>query len=158
MARLSFNAHEVEDNGDGGGGGGGFQALSTGEYTCVVHDTDIRRTKKGDGSYLLIVWEVVEGLFKGQRVWDRIMREHPSAKTVEIGDKRMRECSLALGVPVFEDTFELHGKRACLKVVKTVDDKYGEGNDVKFYKSVHAAAAPVPPPTEKPFADDDIPF
>ena len=64
MARLSFNAHEVEDNGDGGGGGGGFQALSTGEYTCVVHDTDIRRTKKGDGSYLLIVWEVVEGLFK----------------------------------------------------------------------------------------------
>ena len=93
MARLSFNAHEVEDNGDGGGGGGSFQALSTGEYTCVVHDTDIRRTKKGDGSYLLIVWEVVEGLFKGQRVWDGIMREHPSAKTVSSSYHRMPDMS-----------------------------------------------------------------
>jgi hypothetical protein len=158
MARLSFNAHEVEDNGDGGGGGGGFQALSTGEYTCVVHDTDIRPTKRGDGEYLLIVWEVVEGLFKGQRVWDRFNVRNPNPQAVEIANKQLRECALALGVPNFEDTMELHGKRACLKVVKTVDDKYGEGNDVKFYKSVHAAAAPVPPPTEKPYGDDDIPF
>ena len=44
----------------------------------------MRPTKAGNGSYLQLEIEILEGQYKGRRLWDRLTLNHPNAVAVQI--------------------------------------------------------------------------
>ena len=71
MAHLDFNAEEYQPL-------DGFETIPASDYTASVVSSEIKASKNGKGTYLELVWEVLDGEFKGQRVWYRIMISHQS--------------------------------------------------------------------------------
>ena len=54
LSGLNFNAEEVEPQND-------FEPFAAGWKLSVISDSELKPTKKGDGSYLQLEWTIVEG-------------------------------------------------------------------------------------------------
>lgn len=58
MATLNFNATEVAPS-------IAFEAIPAGKYTTVITDSDMKDTRSGNGRYLQLEFEIIEGEYKG---------------------------------------------------------------------------------------------
>ncbi len=101
MVALTFNAHDVEPS-------TGFDPLPTGKYPAIIVDSDEKPTKSGNGSYLQFEFEILDGQYKGRKLWVRLNTKNPSAKAVEIAKAEMSALCRAIGVMTPQDTVELH--------------------------------------------------
>ena len=78
MAHLNgFNANEVEPTTP-------FEPLPAGKYLAAITASEMKITKKGDGSYLQLGFTVLDGDCKGRKVWDRLCINHPNDLTQKI--------------------------------------------------------------------------
>lgn len=103
MASLQgFDANQVEPN-------AGFDPLPAGKYTCVIAASEMKPTKNGDGEYLQLELEVIEGEHRGRKVWDRLLLKHPNPKTVQIARGTLSAICRAVNVLTPRDSIELHG-------------------------------------------------
>ena len=66
MATINFNANEVEPS-------VGYEAIPAGKYQAVIVESDMKPNKAGTGEYLQLEFEVIEGEFKGRKLWRKIM-------------------------------------------------------------------------------------
>ncbi len=73
-------------------------AMPEGTYAVMAEASAIKQTKKGDGAYLQLDLMVIEGEFKGRRLWDRINISNPNAVAVEIGKKALASFGRAIGL------------------------------------------------------------
>lgn len=113
MADLNgFDATQVEPAGD-------FTPLPAGQYLCVASDSQMKPTKKGDGRYLQVELEVLEGEHKGRKLWDRFVLEHPNDRTVAIAKSSLAGLCTAVGVPRPRDSAELHNVPVLVRVACT---------------------------------------
>ncbi|TVQ64183.1 MAG: DUF669 domain-containing protein [Phycisphaerales bacterium] len=103
MASLQgFDAGQVEPN-------TGFDPVPAGKYACVIAASEIKPTKSGDGEYLQLELEIIEGEHRGRKLWDRLLLRHPSAQTVQIAKGTLSAICRAVGVMTPRDSVELHG-------------------------------------------------
>ena len=124
----NFDATKVDPN-------EGF-AIPAGEYLAVVIDSEKKTTKAGDGTYLQIELQIIEGAHKNQRVWDRFNRKNPSVKAVAIANRMLAALCLAVNVPKPNRSSELHNKP--VRIVLKVKEYQGTlQNEVVRYKSVN---------------------
>ena len=66
MADLNgFDATNVEPN-------AGFDPIPAGKYVAAITASAMKPTKNGKGEYLELEMEVLEGPFKGRKLWDRL--------------------------------------------------------------------------------------
>jgi hypothetical protein len=100
----------------------GFEPLPDGEYKAIITNSDLKMTKKGDGDYYKFEYEIIDGAFKGRKVWQMLTRNNPSEKATLIGRKQFAGLKLALDKPVIKDTVELHNRPLMIKV--KVDGEY----------------------------------
>lgn len=142
MAQYQFNAQEVSPESQ-------FTPLPNGEYPVIITESEMKPTKAGDGEYLQLTLEVVEGQFKGRKMWDRLNLKNPNATAVEIAQRALSQICRAVNHLNLQDTVELHHKPLIAKVAVSSNNGY-ESNDVKEYKAYGGAAtAPTPvAPTE----------
>jgi len=128
MANLNgFNAHEVEPN-------VGFEPIPAGKYLCVITNTEMKPTKNGAGEYLEIEMDVIEGAFKGRKVWDRLTLKHPNELTVRIARGTLSSICRAVGVMAPKDSIELHNLPFVVSVgCKKREDTGDLTNVVKGY-------------------------
>ena len=78
MANLNgFNANEVEPT-------TAFEPLPAGKYLAAITASEMKATKKGDGSYLQLEFTVLDGDCKGRKTWDRLCINHPNDLTQKI--------------------------------------------------------------------------
>lgn len=131
---AGFDANDHEDT--------NREALPAGWYSMVVHDTEMKPTKAGNGTLLEIVLRCTDGEYKGRQAWGRINMKNPSTTCVEMGQKELASLCRACDVLKPRDSTEFHGKR--ISVLLACGEWNGEiTNDVKKYKKLLKVAAPV---------------
>lgn len=134
MASLNgFNAHEVDPN-------VGFDPIPAGKHLCVITSSEMKRTKAGDGEYLQIELEVIDGPCKGRKVWDRLTLKHPNEMTVRIARGALSAICRAVGVMAPKDSVELHNLPLLVSVgLKKREDTGEMTNVVKGYAKRESA-------------------
>jgi hypothetical protein len=141
LGALDLNAVDVTDE---------YSPLPAGAYPAVLVFSEVRDTKAGTGQYLYMEMEVIDGQFKGRKIFDRLNINNPNKTAENIGKKQLIKLMGALGVPLdSSDSTVMHGKPFNVKLKIKDDAQYGPSNDVAAYLPATgmvspAAAAPQP--------------
>lgn len=121
MANLNgFDANQVEPATD-------FEAIPAGKYIAVITNTEMKPTKAGNGSYLEITFQVIEGEFKNRNLWTRLNLDNPTPVAVKIARSELSAICRAVGVMEPKDSCELHN----LPLVLSVKQKTGSDGEVR---------------------------
>ena len=133
MAQIDFDATTVEPSTT-------FDAIPKGEYLAMAVDSELKDTKAGNGQFLQIVWEIVDGEHKGRRLWSRLNIVNANDTAVKIARAELSAICHAVEVMKPKDSTEFHGKLAVINVVlEPRADRPGEfSNSIKGYKSPDA--------------------
>ena len=127
MGTLNFNAHEVEP--------AAFETLPAAKYIAVITDSEWKDTKSKNGRYLKLTFEIIEGEFKGRKLWTQLNLENPNADAVRIARGELSGICRAVNVMQPKDSVELHNLPLEINVVckKGQDDEIR--NEIKSYAS-----------------------
>lgn len=150
MATMDFNAANVEPNSP-------FEPIPNDKYRAAITESEIKPTKNGNGRYLQLVWEVLEGPFKGRKIWDRLNIDNPNQQAQEIAQRTLSAICRAAGVLHVKDSQQLHDKPVFITVVVKQDSGYEPRNDIKKYEPVEGAAAQPAAATAAPAATASAP-
>lgn len=145
MARLlnSFNASESEKLGS-------FTAIPAGTYLAQIIKSELKPTKTGDGSYLQLVYQILEGDHVNRQIFARLNLQNANVQTVEIAQKTLATIAECCGVDIVEDSEQLHNIPMYINVVvKPQQAQYPEQNDIKGF-SPYVAGGPAPAQPAKP--------
>ena len=138
MADLrGFDAQTVEPNDS-------FDPIPNGDYLCIITASEMKPTKAGDGAYLELEMQVLEGQYQGRKLWDRLNLNNANDTTVKIAKGTLSAICRAVGVLQPKDSCELHDLPMLVKVAcKKRDDTDELTNVVKSYKKRDGASSPV---------------
>ena len=129
MDLRGFDAGQVEPNDS-------FDPLPAGDYLCVITQSAEKPTKSGNGSYLELQLEVIEGPFQGRKLWDRLNLQNPSDVAMKIAQATLSAICRAVGVERPQDSCELHDLPLLAKVrVEKRADTDEPSNVIKGYKA-----------------------
>ncbi len=136
MATLNFNANDVDSN-------VGFDPIPAGKYLALITDSQMKPTKNGAGEYLQLEFEVLDGPYKGRKVWERLTLKHPNETTVKIARGNLSAVCRAIGVMAPRDSTELHNVPLVINVACKKRDDNGElTNAIKGFEKREPATAP----------------
>ena len=139
MANLgNFNASQVEPMTE-------FEAIPPGKYVAVITASEMKATKAGTGSYLELKLEVIEGEFKGRKLWARLNLDNPSQDAVKIARSELASICRAAGVMEPRDSSELHNLPMLVTVKQKARADTGEiTNEIRGYAKREGVAAGKP--------------
>lgn len=144
-----FDANEVEPQGV-------FEPIPADWYNVMIVGSEFKPTKNGNGQYLQLEMEVLDGEFEGRKLWDRLNLENPNTTAVEIAQRTLSAVCRAVGVMTPSDSSELHDKPLRIKVsVKPASGGYDPTNEIKGYESIDGVETQEkekPKAKEKPWA------
>jgi hypothetical protein len=135
MANLgNFNAHDVDPTTE-------FDPVPSGKYLAVIIESEMKPTKSGTGYFLQLTFEILEGEYKGRKLWGRLNLDNPNETAVKIARAELSAICRAVGVMQPRDSIELHD----LPLVITVKCKKRKDSDeidnaIAKYESKQAAA------------------
>lgn len=133
MSNLQgFNANEVEPLGD-------FAAIPAGKYLAVITNSEMKPTKSKTGNFLEFTFEVIDGEFKGRKLWARLNLENPNATAVKIARSELSSICRAVGVNEPKDSCELHNLPLVIGVKQKTNDDGEVFNEIKSYSKKDAA-------------------
>jgi hypothetical protein len=155
MAELNFDANSVAP-------AQAFDVLPAGKYKMQVVDSDMRPTKDGNGAYLWLELEILDGEFQGRKMWDRLNIQNQNAQAVEIAQRALSALCHATGKLHVSDSKDLH----FIPVVATVKVRapragYDASNEIRGYEGAGnvapvsrfpTAARPAPAANPNPVA------
>jgi hypothetical protein len=110
--------------------------LPPGDYIVLVEKEEVKATKAGTGHYLEIQFQVIDGQFKGRKLWDRFNVDNPNGEAVRIALEALAELGRAANIHDLSETSALLNKTAKVRVA-VKDDK----NEIRKYESVTPPAA-----------------
>jgi hypothetical protein len=125
-----------------------FDVLPAAKYPVAITESEWKRTKNDNGTMLTLTLTVIDGQYKGRKVWDRLNLDNPNPAAVEIAQKTLAAICHATGVMKVSDSTQLHDI-PLLADVKVKDGPNGPNNEVKGYAKLDgaqpvAATAPAP--------------
>ena len=139
----SWDASSEEQMGD-------FSPVPEGKYLAQILSGEWKNTSAGNGQYLELVFEILQGEYRGRRVWARLNLKNPSADAVRIAKQEMSSICHATGI------LRPSGVPALLNIpllinvkLRKREDNGQMTNEIKGYESkprVAAAPAPAAPP------------
>lgn len=135
MANLSgFDASTVEPNQD-------FEPIPAGKYLAIIDESEMKPTKSGDGNYLELAFQILEGQYKGRKLWSRLNLDNKNAQAVQIAQGELSAICRAVGVLKPKDSVELHNLPLVVTVkLKKREDTGDMTNEIKGYAKKEAAA------------------
>jgi hypothetical protein len=148
MANLNnFNANEVEP--------ASFEPLPAGRYLAVITESEMKATKSGAGQFLNLTFQVLDGEFKGRKIWARLNLKNPNPQAEQIARGQLSALCRAVGVMTPRDSLELHNLPLLVTVkVKKLEDTGDLQNEVSGFSKKDATAttpaAPAPAATSTP--------
>jgi uncharacterized protein involved in exopolysaccharide biosynthesis len=139
MDLSGFNADDFSDIES-------YSILPAGTYTAAIVSSENKTTKNGNGSYLELQLEIIDGQYAGRKVWDRLNLRNPNQTAVEIAMRTLASICKAIGIKTPRDSSELHNKPMNIKV--SVREYNGnESNEVKKYMPAERQQAKPSPTT-----------
>lgn len=142
MAEYIFNANEVQPS-------SGFEPIPAGKYVAVINDDIMKDTRSGTGRYLQLEFEIIEGEYRGRKLWSRLNLENPNAQAVQIARSELSAICRAVNVMQLRDTVELHNMPLVISVRCKKNRETDEmQNEIAGYepKQSYSASAPAPVP------------
>jgi hypothetical protein len=139
MASLgaTFNAMDVEPS-------AGFGAVPAGEYNVKIVDTEFKPTQAGPRA-LSVQMEILDGKYKGQRLFDNLNLENANPKARDIAIKTLSAICRATNVLQLADTEQLHNIPMTVKVkLEPAKGEYPEKNVIQKYSAYVGASVGVP--------------
>jgi hypothetical protein len=145
MSILNFDATSVQP-------AQSFDPLPAGDYLVYIKNSDMKPTAAGNGYYLELTLEVLDGPHTGRLIWDRLNLDNPNQKAVEIAQRTLSAICHAVNVLNVSDSAELHDKPLVAKVViEEGRGDYAPRNQIKGYKASSAGVS-APAPVARPAA------
>jgi len=134
MATLNgFDANTIDPMKD-------FEPIPAGKYLAIITDSEMKPTKAGTGSYLEMVFQVIEGEHKGRNLWARLNLDNPNDVAVNIAKSELSSICRAVGVMAPKDSMELHNIPLTITVRLRKRQDNGEmSNELKGYEKKGAA-------------------
>jgi hypothetical protein len=118
-----------------------YQILPAGQYVAQIVSSEMRPTKDGQGQYLWLEIDVIEGEHAGRRLFDRLNLVNANAQTVEIAQRTLSAICHATGRMQVQDSEELHLIPMIADVtVQPPKNGYGESNKIR-YRPIEQPAA-----------------
>lgn len=143
MATLNFNAIDVEPN-------VGMEAVPAGKYIAVITESQMKPTKSGNGYFLELTFEIIEGEYKGRKVWARLNLDNPNQEAVKIARGELSALCRAVNVMQPKDSAELHNLPLEISVkCKKRDDNDEITNEIKGYAPKGSSSNPAAPAAQK---------
>jgi hypothetical protein len=147
MASLSgFDARNVKKLDD-------FDAIPAGEYLAAIVGSQMKVTKAGDGRYLELDFQILEGEYKGRHMWSRLNLEHSNPVAVQMAQMELAAVCEAVGVLTPNDSSDLHNKplRIIVKPEQRKDTGVWTTRIKCYFSSASQPAAPA-------LRDDELPW
>lgn len=128
-----------------------FQVIPAGKYPVLIEKAELKPTKANDGLFIELQLQILDGDFKGRKLWDRINIANPSQECVQIGVACLAALGKALGMRVVQNESQLING-VCIAHVKI--DKHDQ-NAIRTYSAIekppqaapaYAQPAPAAPP------------
>jgi len=117
-----------------------LDALPNGWQNVQITNSEQKPTSKGDGQMIVFEFTVLDGPYKGRKIFDQLCLVHPNPTTVEIAYKNLSAiCHATNRIQIQQTTAEVHGIPMMIKLKKrearrTEDGKeYDANNEVKGY-------------------------
>jgi hypothetical protein len=138
MANLgSFNANEVEP--------ASFDPLPAGKYLACITESEMKATKNGSGQFLNLTFQVLDGEYKGRKVWARLNLKNQNIQAEQIARGQLSAICRAVGVMTPRDSLELHNLPLVITVkIKKREDTGDLQNEISGYAKKDSAAALTP--------------
>jgi hypothetical protein len=146
MANLKgFDANTVEPS-------VALEAIPAGKYLAMIVDSAMKPNKAGTGQYLELVFQIIEGEFKGRQLWARLNLVNPNETAMKIAQGELSAICRAVGVLTPGDSVELHNLPLVIKVrLKKRKDVDEVANEICGYEKREAAGGkPQQSPTNTP--------
>ncbi len=138
MARLgqTFDATSVEPTKT-------YEVLPPGRYTAQIVASEMRPTRDGQGQYLWLELDLLEGEQQGRKLFDRLNLVNANPQTVEIAQRTLSAICHATGRLQVQDSEELHLAPMLLdvKVQPARNEGYGPSNTIRYLPLERAAPA-----------------
>lgn len=129
-----FDASKVEPNAP-------MTPVPKGDYTVIIESDEVKVTKKGDGKYLKLTMQIIDGEYKGRKLWDQLNLWNPSKQASVIAQQTLSAICHAVGILVPVESSRLHNKPMRVSVIcKEFEGKLQ--NEVKGYSKVGEAPPP----------------
>lgn len=150
MAMIQFNAAQVEPTAS-------YDVLPKGKYLCMAIASELKPTKTGTGEYLQITFEVIDGQFKGRKIFERLNIRNQNKVAEDIAQRALSALCHAVGVLNLQDSDQLHNIPVVLDISIEQKEGYDAQNRVKGYSSTNGgkpalAAVPTSAPAAAPAA------
>ena len=148
MAQFNFDASQVAPQQSVG-------PLPAGTYLAHITESDVQPLKSGNGEGLKLTFEIIDGQFKGRKVWENLNIRHTSEDTQRIAQSQLSALCHAVNVIKLMDTAALHIKPVRINVtVREAVGQYKASNNIKGYEAAGGGiSAPATAPTPAPVAE-----
>lgn len=136
---------------------GSREPLPAGVYAAIVVRAQMKETKKKDGIYVEVEFDITGPQQVGRKFWDNFNIQNPSADATRIGLEQLGKLAKAAGIPLLEDDQQLLNKEVQIEIFigkdgngtprNRVSGYYPAGIDVKAFKEqLKGGTAPTTPP------------
>ena len=143
MASLNFNAANVAPATRPG-------PIPKGTYLAHVIESDLQPLKSGNGEALKLVFEVIDGDYKGRKVIERLNIVHTNAQAQNIAQSQLSALCHAIQVIELRDSAMLHYKPVRISVTIREQAGYDPQNSVNGFEPA-GGAMPAHTPAAAPF-------
>jgi hypothetical protein len=138
MAHFNFDASQVAPQASNG-------PIPAGTYLAHITESDVAPLRSGNGTGLKLTFEIIDGQYKGRKVWDNLNIQHSNEDTQRIAQSQLSALCHAVNVIKLQDTAALHLKPVTIKVVvREAQGQYQASNNIKGYESAGSVRPPVP--------------
>lgn len=132
-----------------------FEVLPAGSYSAMIVASEMTPTKDGNGEYLKLTLEIIEGVHTGRKLFDRLNLKNANQQAVDIARATLSAICHATGVMRPGDSAALHQlpMQITVRVVDRKDAPGEKSNEVRGYKPIGApglANGPTPADAAKP--------
>lgn len=140
MASFDYDFNEVPES--------EYSALPEGDYVVVMTASDKKLNKEGTSHYLETVYEVIDGDYKGRKVWERYNLWHAKPNVANIARRDIKKLAQCAGFTVQpNDSNELHNIPLILRLtvfLDTYNGKQEEKNKIADYFPASAGVQKAP--------------
>ena len=100
MVALNFDATKVEPD-------AGFETVPAGWYNVMITKDELKPTKAGTGSYLELTHDILDGQFKGRKLFARLNIVNPNVVAQEIAHKQLSGIARSVNMLMLQDSSQL---------------------------------------------------
>jgi hypothetical protein len=120
-----------------------FDPIPAGQYLAMIVASEEKTSKHGN-KFLSLEFEVIDGPYKGRKLWTNLNLSHPNPETVKFARAELSEICKAVGVLKPQDSVQLHNLPMLINVKCANRKDTGElQNRIKGY-ALKAAAGSQP--------------